>query len=102
MNKQEWYNEEKIIFEKFKNSLNKVKTFPEAQLLLREAPPVDTPGRKYYSNFGVFLDGFYVIPAGAGEEEKLLYKNFIERLDKTGQLKPGEGQRIIDKLNNDI
>ncbi len=99
MNKQEWYDEEKIVFEKFKNSLNKVNTAPEAQLLVREAPSVDSPGRKYYSNFGFFIQRFWV-PDGASDDEKILYKNFIEKLDKTGQLKSGEGKIIINKLNN--
>lgn len=101
MDKQEWYNKEKIVFEKFKNSLNKVKTFPEAQILVKKAPPVDTPGRKYYSNLGFFLQRFD-IPAGLDDEEKLLYKKFIEKLDSTGQLKSGIGKEIKNKLNFDI
>ena len=100
--KEEWDKEKRIVFEKFKNSLNRCKNFVEAQLLVkRELPPVNAPGRQYYSNLIFFLNTFHT-PGSASKDELILYRDFIERLDKTGQLKPGEGQRIIDKLNKDI
>jgi len=101
MNKQDWYNEERNVYKKFEDSLNKIDIMPRAQLLIRQAPSENTPGRKYYTNFDFFLRRFD-IPDGLGDDEIILYKNFIKRLDKIRQLKPGEGERIISKLNNAI
>ena len=99
MLKEEWYEKESIIFKEFKNQLSKVKTFPEAQLLIRKAPPENTPGRKYYTRFALFIDGFYTIPSNLSDEERSLYLDFIEMLDKTEQLKPGVGKEVKKKLN---
>ncbi len=101
MNKQDWYNEEKNVYKKFEDSLNKINIMPRAQLLIREAPPENAPGRKYYTHFDFFLERFD-IPDSLSDNEIILYKNFIKRLDKTGQLKSGEEERIINKLNNAI
>jgi len=95
--------EEKIVFERLKNSLNKCKNFVEAQLLVkRELPPVNAPGRKYYSNLIFFLNTFHTPGSASKKDELILYRNYIIRLHETGQLKPGEGPGIIDKLNKDI
>jgi len=102
MNKEERDKEERIVFEEFRNSLNKCKNFVEAQLLVkRELPSVNAPGRQYYSNLIFFLNTFHT-HGSASKDELILYRDYIIRLHKTGQLKPGEGQRIIDKLNKDI
>jgi hypothetical protein len=101
MNRQEWNDKEEKVYKKFKESLNNIKIMPRAQLLVKEAPPVDSPGRKYYINFDFFLRGFD-IPAGASKEELIMYKNFIDKLDESGQLKSGVGKRIKDRLNNAI
>lgn len=100
MNKQEWSNKERIVFEKFKTGLSKVKTFPEALILVKQLPPIDSPGRVYYTRLSIFLDGFHV-PGGLSDDEKILYEKFIEQLVSNGQLEPGEGQKIKNKPSLD-
>jgi hypothetical protein len=72
----------------FKAKLEKTSTIAEAEALRRQAVPVDAPGRKFYSNFGTFLVGGFMVPHGAGHAELLLYLDFLRRLVASGELKP--------------
>jgi hypothetical protein len=72
-------------------------SFPEALELVKEAPPPDSPGRRYYSNLGFFLQAF-TVPEGSSYAEKELYLRFIEQLDAAGALKLGAAQRAEEEL----
>jgi hypothetical protein len=71
----------------FKAKLEKTSTIAEAEELRRQAVPVDAPGRKFYSNFGTFLVGGFMVPHGAGHAELRLYLDFLRRLVMSGELK---------------
>jgi hypothetical protein len=80
----------------FEPKLRALETFEQAQLLVAKAPPVDTPGRPYYSNLGFFLGAFNP-PDGASRKELLLYVEFVRKI--SAKIKPGHEDRIIHKLN---
>jgi hypothetical protein len=81
------------VWEQFRRRLAGLKTFTDARVLASESPRPDAPGRHYYSNLDFFL-GAFTVPFGSSHEEKALYLQFIQRLEATGQLKPGEEKRI--------
>ncbi len=95
--RQEWANAERSVWEEFKPKLANLKSYEDAKILVNQAPPPDTPGRKYYSNLGFFLQ-YFAVPANSSYEEISLYLQFIRRLDSTGQLKPGVGQKVEEEL----
>lgn len=53
--------------------------------------------RHFWPSLGFFLQSF-AVPAGSSREERELYLRFIERLDDSGALKPGAGQKIREDL----
>ena len=85
----------------FRSRLEAATSFAEAQVLVREAPPPDSPGRRYYSNLGFFLQSF-AVPTGSGHEERELYLRFVEKLDGSGALKRGAGQKVRDDLQRSM
>jgi hypothetical protein len=90
---QGWAEADRRVWDRFRARLEGLTSFPEAQLLVDEALPPDSPGRRYYSNLGFFLQDF-TVPAGSSYAEKELYLQFIQRLNATGALKPGAAQRL--------
>lgn len=95
--RQEWADAERSVWEEFKPKLTNLKSYEDAKILVNQAPPPDTPGRKYYSNLGFLLQHF-AVPANSSYEEQSLYLQLIRRLDSTGQLKPGVGQKVEEEL----
>jgi hypothetical protein len=94
---QDWAEVDRRVWNQFRSRLEALTSFAEAQLLVDEAPPPDSPGRRYYSNLGFFLQAF-TVPMESSYAEKALYLQFIQRLDAEGALKPGAGQRVQDEL----
>lgn len=94
---QEWAESDRRVWEQFRPRLEALRSFPAAQALVKEAPPPDSPGRRYYSNLGVFLQAF-TVPEGSSYAEKELYLRLIERLDAARALKPGAAQRVEEEL----
>ncbi len=88
-------------WDQFAPKLDALQSYADAQNLVSEAPRPDSPGRRYYSNLGFFLQAF-MIPAGSSQAEKALYLQFIQRLDAAGELKPGTGQRVQEELTRAI
>jgi hypothetical protein len=84
-------------WEEFEPRLAGLQTLEDAAQLVAEAPPVDYPGRGYYSNLGFFLQQF-TVPNGSNGAERFLYARFIERLDAAGALKPGAAAQILRAL----
>lgn len=88
---------ERLAWETFRPKLEALQSFAEAQQLVTEAPPPDSPGRRYYSNLGFFLQAF-TVPMGSSHTEKALYLQLTQRLDTAGVLKPRARQAIEDAL----
>ena len=84
-------------WEEFRPNLDALQSYADALKLVGEAPPADSPGCRYYSNLGFFLQAF-TVPNGSSYAEKALYLNFIKRLDAAGALNPGAGQSVQDEL----
>lgn len=97
----EWREAERREWEIFRPKLDALQSYDEAKRLVAEAPPPDTPGRRYYSNLGFFLQAF-TVPMGSSHAERGLYLQFIQRLDAAGKLKPGARQQIEDALRHAI
>lgn len=86
----------------FQPKLAALQNLKEAHLLVHQAPPQNSPGRKYYSNLGFFLQAF-TVPAGSSQAERSMYIRFIERLDATGDtLKPGAAEIVLAALRNSL
>ena len=94
---REYREADRRVWNEFSSKMSKVQTFIEAQILVNEAVPPDSPGRRYYSNLGFFLQAF-TVPYGSNYDERVLYLEFIRRLDQSGQLKPGAREKIEDDL----
>jgi hypothetical protein len=94
---QGWTEADRRVWDQFRSRVEALTSFPEGHVLVGEAPPPDSPGRRYYSNFGFFLQEF-TIPEGSSYAEKELYLRFIERLNDAGELKPGVGQKVQEEL----
>lgn len=75
---QEWVEADRRVWDQFRLRLEALASFGEAQSLTNEAPPPDSPGRRYYSNLGFFLQSF-AVPMGSSYAEKALYIQFIQR-----------------------
>ncbi len=97
----EWAEADRRAWNHFRLRLESLNSFVEALLLIREAPPPDSPGRRYYSNLAFFLDEF-TIPAGSSREEMELYLRFIQRLEAANALNPGAAQQVQEKLRRAI
>ena len=90
---REWQQARDREWEQFRPKLAALQTFADAMALVDQAPRPDTPGRKFYSNLGFFLQAF-TVPDGSNGEERALYLEFVRRLDAAGGLKPGALERI--------
>jgi hypothetical protein len=94
---REWAEAERRVWNEFRPRLDVLQTNAEALQIVAEAPPSDSPGRRYYSNLGFFLQAF-TVPMGSSDAEKALYLQFIQRLDAAGVLKPGAAQKVKEDL----
>ena len=94
---QEWAEADHRVWEQFRPRLEALKSYREAELLVNNALPPDSPGRQYYANLGFFLQSF-IVPGGSNYTEKVLYLQLIRRLDALGQLKPGVRQQCEQEL----
>jgi hypothetical protein len=98
---REWAEADRHAWEQFRPKLAALRSFIDAKILVAQAPPPDSSGRRYYSNLGFFLQEF-TLPGGSSEAERSLYLQFIERLDSAGALKPGAAQEVREKLRRTI
>src|ERR1700682_2122059 len=79
--RMEWEEREQRVWDAFIPKLRAVTGLKDALVLLNEAVPESSPGRKYYSNLGTFLQTFFP-PDGAGSTELAIYIDLIEKFDK--------------------
>ena len=96
---QEWDEAKRHVWEQFRPRLAALADFGDALKLAHEGPRHDRPGRMYYMNLAFVLQAFRV-PGEASDEELALYSAFFQRIDKAGQLKPGEGQKVEEALRS--
>jgi hypothetical protein len=61
---QEWQAADRRLWEEFRPRLEALTSFVDARLFVDDAPPRDSPGRRYYSNLGFFLQAF-TVPEGS-------------------------------------
>ena len=94
---QEWIDDQKQAFEEFRRKLESVRSLADAHKLHAGAPPQDSSGHKYYSNFGKFLMDF-TAPNSASLDEYSLYLAFIQKMDAAGELPPGARKKIEKDL----
>lgn len=99
--RQEAYEADRRAWEIFQPKLAAVQSFNDALLLHAQAVPPDTPGRKYYSNFGFFLQTF-APPDGANLTELVEYLRLIAIFDSEGALKPEVRPQIEARLQEAI
>lgn len=92
---------ERRAWDVFEPKLASLQHFHEAQLPVSQGPRPNSPGRGYYSNLGFFLQDF-TVPAGSSREERLLYIEFVKRLDAAGELKEGSAEEILDRLKESL
>lgn len=81
----------------FSPKLTAVRSFKDAFLLMADTVRPDSPGRRYYSNLGFFLQSF-APPAGANAMELNEYLRLIRLFDSEGALKKGVRAEIEEKL----
>jgi hypothetical protein len=98
---QEWANADRRAWEEFRPKLAALRSFVDAELLVTQSPPPDSPGRRYYSNLDFFLQDF-TFPGGSSAAERSLYLQFVQRLDTAGALKPGAAQEVGERLRRTI
>ena len=85
---RERYEAKVRAWELFRPRLAALSCYADVRKLLDDMPLPDTPSRSYYTNLLWFLDTFS--PPGASScEEKRLYIQLAERMDKAGELKSG-------------
>lgn len=96
---EEWCRREREEADAFRQDLVAVRSMEGAYRLVFSAPPEGAPGRKFYSNFGFFLKNAFSVPSGAGPWELQLYKEFIVRLDASGELPTGAAATLLDQLD---
>jgi len=96
---QERSRKEREIWEEFRNGIMNSDSIIDAHTLMENAPYEGRPGRRFYSNFGTFLQAF-IVPDGAGLDELKLYIGLMRRINDSGEvgLKAGTAQMVIDKL----
>jgi hypothetical protein len=92
---------ERLAWEQFRPRLEALQSYEDALRLVNQAPPPDSPGRRYYSNLGFFLQNF-TPPMGSSSSEKSLYLKFIQKLGSAGALKPGTQQKVEEDLRRAI
>jgi len=88
------------VWEQFQPKLASLQSYEDGEKLVAEAPHPDAPGRGYYSNLAFFLQNLS-FPNGAGYAERVLYVQFLERMDAAGQLGP-EGKQKIFELRREL
>lgn len=88
---------ERTAWDVFLPKLEALQSYAEALQLVAAAPRPDSPGRRYYSNLGFFLQAF-TVPDGSSYTEKVQYLCFVKKLDAAGELKPGALQSIEEAL----
>jgi hypothetical protein len=98
---RERYEADRREWERFRPRLEAAQTLADALRLAADTPRSDEPGRRYYSNLSFFLQTF-IVPDGSSHEERALYLQLVRRLDATGVLKPGAGEKIQDALRRTI
>jgi hypothetical protein len=93
---------EQWAWECFRSKLESLQSFKEAEeWLSAEYLPSESPGHKYYSNFAFFITSF-VVPCNANANECSLYIKFVQRLDKTGILKEGAAEKVLNSLETSL
>ncbi|QIN84642.1 hypothetical protein GBA63_19785 [Rubrobacter tropicus] len=99
--RQEWEEADLRAWDEFSRRLEAAESMGDALALYASTPPPDSPGRRYYSNLGFFLQSFDV-PGGSDYDERAMYLRFVKKLDDSGALKPGAGRKVRDKLRRSM
>jgi len=81
----------------FEPKLAALSSYFEALKLVNDAPSPDSPGRRYYSNLGFFMQTF-APPDGSSNREKALYIQLLKKIDQEGALKPGSFEGLEQSL----
>jgi hypothetical protein len=85
--RQEKYEAERQAWDFFLPKLRAVSSMKDALMLHAEPVGHESPGRKYYSNFGFFMH-YFAAPDGANLTELKEYLRLIDVFDAEGAMKP--------------
>jgi hypothetical protein len=91
--RQEAYEAERRAWDLFLPRLRAVSSLKEALMLNVEPVSHGSPGRKFYSNFGFFMQ-YFAAPDGANLTELNEYLRLIKVFDAEGALKSGKRDEI--------
>jgi hypothetical protein len=95
--RQESIDADRRAWEDFLPRLQAVETLIDAYRLVGNAIAPDTPGRRYYSNLGFFIQ-YFAAPDGANGTELREYLRLVRAFDVEGALKPGVREEVEGKL----
>lgn len=90
---QERYERDGRAWDLFRPQLEAIRSVADAKRVLAGMPLPDSPGRKYYTNLGWFMDTLSP-PGNSSAEEKGLYIEMIIKMDEGGELKEGTREQI--------
>jgi len=76
------------IWESFSRQIERAESYEDALRIHATPVGVDSPGRKFYSNFGFFMH-YFSPPDGASKYELQQYLRLLRCFDKQGALKEG-------------
>jgi hypothetical protein len=99
--RQESYEADRRAWELFYPRLTAVQSLNDAIALMGEVVPPDTPGRRFYSNLGFFLQTFSA-PAGASLAELTEYARLINLFDAEGALRAGARAEVDQRLQDEM
>jgi len=89
---------EERAWRQFEPRLKALNSLEEAQSLYCQAPLPDSPGRRYYSNLGFFLQTLSR-PSDARSEENWLYLEIVRKQHAAGKLTADDLKKVEDAFN---
>src|SRR5579872_2575976 len=92
---------ESLVWLAFLMEVSCIKNYGEILALLRKQPPLNTPGREYFENFGLFI-GCYAITPKATAAELEQYLRITRLIGPTFNLPPSALAMIEEDLQKAI
>lgn len=82
----------------FRSRLEAARTLAEAQAIVDDGPVKPAAGWGYYGHLRLFLRKL-AAPRGATPAEKVLYGEFVRRLERGGELESKRAWEVMERLN---
>ena len=81
----------------FRDRLEAASTLDEARRVAQEGPEKPAAGWGNYAHLRAFLRGFKA-PRAATAAERVLYREFIQRLERSGELESLRAWKILEDI----